>query len=48
MLTYLCRISKRLDQIVHLLRDLNCKSDEILVRLDTMDKCLARLKVDHE
>ncbi|MEA1960674.1 MAG: hypothetical protein U9N81_05205 [Bacillota bacterium] len=44
MLTYLCRISKRLDQIIHLLREINQKHDEVINRLDIIDKRLQQIE----
>lgn len=48
MLTYLCRINKRLDQLVNLLREINQKHDEVINRLDIIDKRIKQLEKDGE
>ncbi|MEA1960107.1 MAG: hypothetical protein U9N81_02240 [Bacillota bacterium] len=48
MLTYLCRINKRLDHLVHLLREINQKHDEVINRLDIIDKRIKQLEKDGE
>lgn len=40
MLTYLCNILKRMDQISYHLKELNQKHDEMLKKLDRIEKSL--------